>query len=75
MALQSVAEHLESLYEDYDNLDESYGESYSQYIGEIAQFGDAWAGSAIDLQEMRDSLAMLSDRIDAVKRIQANLTD
>ena len=75
MALQSLQEHINSLNDDYNNLSEAYFETHSQYQNEVSQFGDAWAGSANQLQEMRDDMLAVSTKIDTAMRIQANLQD
>lgn len=47
----------EHLAEGCDALAESYSETYSQYRGEIAAFGDAWPGSALQVAGLRADLA------------------
>lgn len=46
----------DDLAEYLDGMGEVYGETYAQYRSEIAMFGDAWPGSALEVAAMRRDL-------------------
>lgn len=62
--LQALAE-IDELAEDVRNGAEAYAEIYAEYRGEIARFGDAWPGSAIQIANGHRAQAAAEARLAA----------
>lgn len=45
---------------------EAYGETYAQYRGEIAHYGDAWPGAALDVARMSEAIGEIEAEIEAL---------
>ena len=58
---------LDTLREHREALVEQYGDLKAQYQSEVAQFGDAWPGAAIDLHEAEKRLAEMKAEIDTLE--------
>jgi hypothetical protein len=49
-----------------DNLQESLADTYAEYRGEVARYGDAWPGAHAQLDDMEDAIADAEARYDEV---------
>ena len=56
MELTALLAEIEDLAEALSGAYECYGDMYAEYRGEIAHYGDAWAGSADQISRMRQGL-------------------
>lgn len=54
---------IEELYEDLRIAEEVYDECYTQHRSECALYGDSWPGAQIQLENMRQGIVKLQQRI------------
>ena len=66
--LQAKRDELEELYDYGECASEALAETECQYKSEVALFGDAWPGAAIQLDEMRSGLHRAEKRIEELKK-------